>query len=176
MLVTLLAAVSKMKPSELKAHKLASKQLKEIPVFKPQKRNKLPRPFKTLGGVRIESTGMLDVSDTHVAFMYCRNGQIFTDRAFYAFLFCRLANGSISPVFEFHWHPSHKGFHCKTPCKTEEVYTDRTLRNAPELSIKTQHGLDPKNSDDRLKLVIKFCNSCGISLPDENLDTQRLWQ
>ncbi len=165
-----------MTPSELKLHKMAPKQLKEIPVFKPQKRNKLPKPFKTLGGPRIESTGMLNVSDTHIAFMYWRDGQIFTDRSFYAFLFCKLANGSISPLFEFHWHPSHKGFHCKTPCKTAENYTDRVLRIAPELSITTQNELDPKNLDDRLKLVIKFCNACGIALPDKDDNTQRLWQ
>jgi hypothetical protein len=39
-----------MTPRDLKAHKTAPKHLKEIPVFKPQKRNKLPKPFKTLGG------------------------------------------------------------------------------------------------------------------------------
>lgn len=165
-----------MTPSELKMHKMAIKQLKEIPVFKPLKRNKLPRPFKTLGGPRIESTGMIEVSDTHVVFMYWRDGQIFTDRSFFAFLFCKLANGSISPLFEFHWHPNHKGFHCKTPCDTVENYTDRVLRIAPELSINTDYALDPKKLDDRLKLVVKFCNACGITLPDKDNDTQRLWQ
>lgn len=59
-----------MTPRELKAHKKAPKHLKEIPVFKPQKRNKLPKPFKSFGGSRIESTGMIDVSSDHVAFMY----------------------------------------------------------------------------------------------------------
>lgn len=164
-----------MTPRDLKAHKTALKQLKEIPAFKPQKRNKLPKPFKGLGGPRIESTGFMDVSADHVAFMYWRDGPIFTDRSFFGFLFCRLANSSLSPIFEFHWHPSHKGFHCKTPCRTSNNYTDRVLQQAPELSLKTKPDLDPKNPSDRLKLVIEFCQGCGISLPDNDINSQALW-
>jgi len=164
-----------MTPRDLKAHKEAAKHLREIPVFKPQKRNKLPKPFKGLGGPRIEATGMLDVSADHVALMYWRDGPILTDRAFYGHLFCRLANNSLSPIFEFHWHPSHKGFHCKTPCHTTNDYSDRTLPGAPELAIKTNPTLDPKRSDDRLKLVISFCAACGISLPDSDAKTKQLW-
>lgn len=164
-----------MTPRELKAHKTAPKHLKEIPVFKPQKRNKLPKPFKNFGGPRIESTGMIDVSSDHVVFMYWRDGQILTDRSFYAYLFCRLANGSLSPVFEFHWHPSHKGFHCKTPCRTNYDYTDRMLPGAPELALKTKYGTDPKIYADRLHLIIEFCRSCGISLPDNDTNSKPLW-
>ena len=164
-----------MTPRELKAHKTARKHLKEIPVFKPQKRNKLPKPFKNFGGPRIESTGMIDVSPDHVAFMYWRDGQILTDRSFYGYLFCRLANGSLSPVFEFHWHPSHKGFHCKTPCRTNYDYTDRMLPGAPELSLKTKYDTDPKIHEDRLMLMINFCLLCGISLPDNNPNSKSLW-
>ena len=145
-----------MTPRELKAHKSALKHLNDIPVFKPQKRGKLPKPFKGLGGVRIESTGMIDVSNDHVAFMYWRDGEILTDRSFFGYLFCRLANDNLSPVFEFHWHPSHKGLHCKTPCKTSSDYTNRTLPGAPELALKTKPVLDPKIPVDRLKLIIAF--------------------
>lgn len=150
------------------------KQLKETPIFKPQRRNKLPKPFKTLGGSRINATSMMDVSTDHVVFMYWRGGSIFTDRSFFAFLFCRLSNGDLSPLFEFHWHPSHKGFHCKTPCKTVENYTNRILRRAPELSLSTKGQLDPKNEVDRVQLVLEFCRFCGIKLPDNDAQTKRL--
>lgn len=164
-----------MTPRDLKAHKKAPKQMNEIPVFRVQKRNKLPKPFRGLGGPKIESTGMIDVSVNHSALMYWRDGPILTDRSFFGYLFCRLANGSLSPVFEFHWHPSHKGFHCKTPCRTNNVYTDRTLQQAPELAMKTNFSLDPRIAVDRLKLVITFCHSCGISLPDDDSISQSLW-
>lgn len=162
-------------PHELKKHKMAPKSLNGIPVFKPQKRNKLPKPFKGLGGPRIESTGMIDVSTDHTVLMYWRDGPILTDRSFYAHLFCRLANGDLSPIFEFHWHPSHKGRHCKVPCNTTNDYTNRTLPGAPELALKTNGNLDPKSHVDRLKLVIEFCESCGIDLPDDDVNTKPLW-
>lgn len=161
-----------MTPRELKAHKLAAKQLKSALVFKPRKRNKLPKPFKGLGGSRIQSTGMLDVSDTHVAFMYWRDGPILTDRSFYAYLFCRLANENLSPIFEFHWHPSHKGFHCKTT----EDYTNRTLVRGPELALTTPENLDPKVEDHRFKLIFEFCNLCRIDLPTGDSNQHRLCQ
>ena len=154
-----------MTPREIYQHKLAAKQLQKLPVFKPLKRGKLPRPFARVGGPRVHCTGMLDVSDTHQAVMYWRDGEIFTDRSFYGYLFCKLGNGSISPIFEFHWHPSHNGFHCKTPCKTEYNYTDRVLPGAPELNLKTYPDTDPKNPLHLTKLVYIFCKTCGISLP-----------
>ncbi|MBC7490189.1 MAG: hypothetical protein H7240_09795 [Glaciimonas sp.] len=158
----------------MRTHKKAPKQFQAIPVFKPQARKKLPKPFKQLGGPRIESTGMMDVSADHVAFMYWRDGDILTDRSFFAYLFCRLANDNLSPIFEFHWHPSHKGFHCKTPCGTVSDYTNRALPGAPELTLKTDFKLDPKNHDDRMKLVIDFCTWCGISLPDNDVRSATL--
>lgn len=176
MLILSLTAKTPMTPHDLKSHKIAAKQMKDAPVFKRQKRNKLPRPFNKLGGARIQSTGMMDVSDNHVAFMYWRDGEILSDRAFFGHLFCRLANGSLSPIFEFHWHPSHKGVHCKTPCKTDNDYTDRVLKQAPELALKTEKQFDPRNTSDLHKLVILFCISCGISLPADDSITERLWK
>lgn len=164
-----------MLPHELRAHKRAPKKLKEEPIFKPQKRGKLPKPFKGLGGQRIESTGILDVSDDHVVLMYWRNGQLLTDRQFMGYLFCKLPSGDLNPVFEFHWHPSHKGFHCKTPCKTTSDFNNRMLPGAPELKIKTDPNLDPKDHSDRLKLISVFCKSCGIELPDKDPHTKPLW-
>lgn len=164
-----------MTPRELRAHKEAFKRLENIPSFKPQKRNKLPKPFKGLGGPRIFSSGLLEVSLDHVAFMYWRDGPILSDRAFFGYLFCRLATGDISPIFEFHWHPSHKGFHCKAPCKTVLNYTNRMLPGAPELTIKTKPNLDPKIANDRLQLVMVFCKACGIILPNSDPNSQVLW-
>lgn len=163
-----------MNPRDLRAHKKAPKRLESTPVFKSQARKKLPKPFHKLGGPRIESTGMIDVSADHVVFMYWRDGPILTDRSFYAYLFCRLANKSLSPLFEFHWHPSHKGFHCKTPCRTVNDYTNSVLSGAPELALKPTRQLDPKIYDDRMRLVIDFCKWCGISLPDNDAKSQSL--
>ncbi len=157
-----------MTPRELLAHKDALKSLPAVPVFRPQKRNKLPRPFHKLGGPRIFCTGMLTVSCDHVAMMYWRDGETFTDRSFYGYLMCKLASGSLSPVFEFHWHPSHKGFHCKTPCNTASNYTDRMLPGAPELDLKTMADVDPAKAQDLSTLVCIFCERCGISLPSQD--------
>ena len=163
-----------MTPEDLKNHKTLPKKLKKIPVFNPLKRNKLPKSFNKIGGPRIHATEMLEVSDTHVVFMYWRDGEIFTDRSFYAFLFCRLGDGSLSPLFEFHWHPSHKPFHCMTPCKTTNNYTNRTLPGAPELKLKTEK-LDPKFLEDRNKLIITFCKACGVSSPDTDPSSRHIW-
>lgn len=162
-----------MTPRDLKAHKIAPKQLKDFPEFKARKR--MQRPFKHVGGPRIFSSGILEVSDTHSALMFWRDGQILTDRAFFGHLFCRLTSGSSSPIFEFHWHPNHKGIHCKTPCMTENDYTDRNLPGAPELSIKTAFQYDPKKLDDLKMLVMIFCKSCGILLPVSDHNTKQLW-
>lgn len=164
-----------MNPKDLKRHKEAPKRLDIIPVFRPQKRNKLPRPFKSLGGPRIHATGMIDVSADHVAFMYWRDGPIFTDRSFYSYLFCRLPGGNLSPLFEFHWHPSHKGYHCKTPCSADSDYTNRVLPGAREFALTTNPKADPAKEEDRLALVINFCKLCGISLPDSDPRSERLW-
>lgn len=164
-----------MTPKELKDHKLVAKQLSGVPVFKALKRGKLPKPLHQLGGPRVRSTGMLEVSADHVVVMYWRDGAIFTDRSFYGYLFCRLRDGGLSPIFEFHWHPSHKGFHCKMPCKTTPNYTNRMLPGAPELALRTKR-LDPKNEQDLVQLVHAFCMWCGISPPDEQPELEQLWR
>jgi hypothetical protein len=165
-----------MTPHELRKHKLYKKQLKEVPVFKPHSKRKkqLPKPLSRIGGSKVFSSGLLEVSDTHSVFMLWREGDILTDRSFYAYLFCQLSDKTLSPLLEFHWHPSHKGQHCKTPCKTTQNFTGRLLPGAPELALATDHKLDPRKEKDRLKLIIKFCETCGIGLPDEHDGTLRL--
>jgi hypothetical protein len=157
-----------MTPRELKQHKKAPKIISAVPVFKPLKRKKLPKPFDRMGGPRVVSTGLIKVSDDHAAIFFCRDGPLLSDTAFIAYLMCTLASGSLSPIFEFHWHPSHKGVHCKTPCKTQFNYTDRMLPGAPEFALKTNTKLDPREAGGRLKLIHAFCKSCGITLERES--------
>ena len=166
-----------MSPSELRAHKKLAKRLPEIPTFKLLKRsqNKLPKPFKCLGGPRIRATSLLEVSGKHVVFFYWRSGELLSDRAFYGYLLSKSNQGELFPLFEFHWHPSHKGLHCKIPCKTVLDYTGRLLPQAPELNIKTPSELDPQIEADRLKLVTIFCNACGVELPDQDPLSGQLW-
>lgn len=164
-----------MQKRDLRDHKDALKQLTVIPAFKTQARNKLPAPFKKLGGPRIQTTGILSVSPHHSVFFYWRDGPVLSDRLFMGYFFAVLAKGDLSPIFEFHWHPSHKGFHCKTPCNTSSNYTNRMLPGAPELAIKTDPNLDPKSGADREKLIRIFCKACGIELPKAAPETLPLW-
>ena len=155
-----------MTPRDLANHKAAAKRLKETPAFKPLKRGKLPKPFHRLGGARLFATDLIEVSSTHVAVFIWRDGEILTDRAFFGYLFCRLPADALYPLFEFHWHPSHKGLHAKLPCRTESDYTNRQLPGAPELALTTYGKLDPRVEVDRLRLISAFCDACGITLGD----------
>lgn len=157
-------------PKELRRQKSAEKRLSKFPDFKTHKRNKFPRPFHKLGGTRVHSTGFLEVSDDHAAFMLWRDGEELTDRLFIANLFLKVSGGHFYPLFEFHWHPSHKGIHCKLPCKTPSDYLDRQLPGAPEFDITKEYGktLDPRDPLDRIELVKLFCDKCGIIFPESN--------
>lgn len=116
-----------------------------------------------MGGDRITSTGLVDVAADYSLFFLVKDGSTLQDTHFYGYLMHKLKGGGMSPLFEFHWHPSHKGFHCKTPCRTTSDYTDRTLPNAPELKMKTKI-LDPRKSQDRQGLVAVVCEACGVTL------------
>lgn len=156
-----------MKPRELKDHKSHKKRLTTAPNFQPlvKKGNKLPKPLDSLGRRRdVHCSGVIRVSDSHVACFLYRGGEILTDRAFYAYLFCELESGSLYPLYEFHWHPSHKGIHCKLPCKTDLNYSGRLLVQAPELQLEQFSTLDPLDEKDRHKLIEMFCSKCGIDL------------
>lgn len=113
------------------------------------------------------STDLLSVSDSHrVVFMW-RDGENLQDAAFMAWMFCALGEGDLYPLFELHFHPSHKGVHCKLPCKTENDYTNRQLPGAPELELITLEGLDPRSEMHRQQLIVQFCKACGITLAQE---------
>lgn len=156
-----------MTPKELAQHKTAAKQLLGRPVFKKLKRGKLPKPLHKMGAARIMSTDLLSVSATHQVVFMWRDGETLQDSAFMAWMFCVLENQSLYPLFELHFHPSHKGVHCKLPCKTESDYTNRQLPGAPELELLTTEGLDPRIETHRHQLTMQFCEACGISLAQE---------
>ncbi|HOI65346.1 MAG TPA: hypothetical protein PLD03_01915 [Thiomonas arsenitoxydans] len=67
-----------MTPQELRAHKIADKNLREAPRFEKCKKGKLPKPFKAMGGLRMHTTGLLKVSNTHSAIFFWRDGEILT--------------------------------------------------------------------------------------------------
>jgi hypothetical protein len=154
-------------PRELIGHKRTTKVLSTYPTFRPMKRNKWPKPFHRMGGPRVQATEIIPVSDTHRVMFLWRDGELRTDSAFYAFLLCELSGGAFGPLMEFHLHPSHKGTHCKVPCRTSDDYTNRLLPGAPELSIDRSTTLDPRNDLDRTKLIVQFCDTCGIALRSE---------
>lgn len=136
--------------------------------FKKLKRNTLPSPFKRMGGSRAYSSGLIPVSDDiHVLFIW-RDGEILTDTAFYGYL-TKTTKNNILSVFEFHWHPSHKGYHCVVPCNTENHEANRMIpKNAPELNLsyqkETQPNLDPRDASDRLKLINFFCEKINLKV------------
>lgn len=156
-----------MSPKDLAKHKTAAKRLLGAPAFKKLKRGKLPKPLHKMGGARILSTDLLPVSDTHQAVFMWRDGETLQDSAFMAWMFCILENQSLYPLFELHFHPSHKGVHCKLPCNTENDYTNRQLPGAPELELLTVKGLDPRIEAHRQQLILQFCEACGITLATE---------
>jgi hypothetical protein len=151
---------------DLAKHKVASKRLEEVPTFRQMKRGKLPKPFNRMGGPRLFATDLVAVSDSHAALFVWGDGEILTDTKFYGYMLCRLSNGSLYPLLEFHWHPSHKGVHVKMPCETSLDYTGRLLPGAPELALKSTRTLDPRSHDDRVQLIAMFCEAAGIELGD----------
>lgn len=153
-----------MKRRDLADHKTAPKRLRNMPTFRQMKRGKLPKPFHRMGGARYSATDLIPVSETHSVLFIWGNGDILTDTRFYGYLLCGLPNGSLSPLLEFHWHPSHKGVHIKVPCETSLDYTDRLLPGAPELALKSSRIFDPRLSDDRKRLISVFCQAAGIAL------------
>lgn len=157
-----------MTPNELIGHKSAPKRLEVLPVFFKAKSVKLPKPFDKMRSPRLYTSGGLSVSETHQVFLFWRDGELRTDSAFFAWLMCRFPDGQLSPLLEFHYHPSHKGAHIKTPCKTELNYTNRQLPQAPELNVKLASDIDPRADGGRSVLIARFCQACGIALGQEN--------
>jgi hypothetical protein len=156
-----------MTPTELAQHKATPKRLGAIPIFGALKSGKLPKPLHKLGGPRLKGTGLLDLSAQHKAFFAWRDGEARTDRAFFAYLFWVTPSQGLYPLFILHYHPSHKGLHAKLPCNTGLDYEGRELPGAPELALRgsrTGQMIDPRDPNDRLLLIERFCASCGITL------------
>ena len=107
------------------------------------------------------------MSDTHRVFFFWRDGELLTDSAFLGWLMCELQDGQLYPLFEFHYHPSHKGVHAKLPCNTQLDYTSRQLPKAPELNLSTKGTTDPRTEEGRLTLIHQFCKACGIQVGQE---------
>jgi hypothetical protein len=133
-----------------------------MPGFKKLVKNKLPKPFNKIGRLGSQATDLISVSDEHQAIFMWHDGPERTDRSFYAYLLCILQNGDLSPLFELHYHPSHKGLHCKMPCRTTIDFRNRLLSRAPELSLKTCREFDPALEHDRAELIKIFCETVGI--------------
>jgi hypothetical protein len=130
-------------------------------------RNSLPKPFNRMGRQGSQSTDLIAVSTDHRAIFMWHDGPQRTDRSFYAYLLFVAGNGDLLPLFELHYHPNHKGLHCKTPCKTDLHYSNRLLSRGRELSLKTAREFDPRSEHDRVELVEIFCLAVGIALPTE---------
>lgn len=88
-----------MTPKELADHKAVPKRLAGLPQFKSIKRGKLPKPLHKLGGPRLQATDLIAVSDSHSVVFIWRDGELLTDSAFFAYLFCTLGDGSLYPLF-----------------------------------------------------------------------------
>ena len=134
--------------------------------FSRLRKNTLPRPFKRMGGSRVESTGLLEVSKSLYVLFIWKTGDILTDTAFYGYLM-RKEGDEILNLFEFHWHPSHKGYHCHVPCDAKNHDTNRMIpKDAPELDLINKNNpvpnLDPRDENDRLKLINFFCEKVNL--------------
>lgn len=166
-----------MKKSELAKHKKYPKRLDDVPIFKSIKSQKLPPPLHKIKSSRVFSTQLLGVSDKHLAVFYWKDGELLTDTSFYGVLFLKQPPTNIYPLLEYHWHPSHKGHHVKTPCRSPLDYTNRLLPTAIELTLDADVSLDPRTQDGRTKLIVEFCNACGITLTkkDESNAQAPLW-
>jgi hypothetical protein len=156
-----------MEPKELAAHKQVSKKLRTTPTFRPMTKGKWPRPFNRMARPRVQATELIRVSDDHSVLFIWRDGEALEDRSFYGHLLCSVSQGDLYPLLEFHYHPCHKGVHCKVPCQTALDYRNRLLPGAPELNLKTSRVFDPGLAEDRAALIVLFCSTAGISISSE---------
>ena len=153
-----------MTPAELARHKAAPERLAATLAFNPMKRGKWPKPFHKMGGSRVRATELTAVSEIHRVLFVWRDGELKTDSLFLAWLFCELDEEPLYPLFKMHVHPSHKGLHAKLPCKTDINDGGRQLVKAPELTLSSVDGLDPRSEADRQQLIGRFCQACGITM------------
>jgi hypothetical protein len=160
-----------MKKVTLSLHKKAPKVLSEMPSFLSMKRGKLPKPLHEAGGPRASLTQLIPVGGEYVAWFMWRDGETIEQTAFYAYLFSRISENTLYPLCHFHWHPSHKSLHMKTPCGSDLNYTNRGLPGALELQLKCNidKRFDHRLELDRIQLVQVFCDACGINFGRSDL-------
>lgn len=164
-----------MNPKDLVAHKNVRKCLCGVPKFKRLVRKSLPKPFNRIGRQGSQATDLIAVSDDHRVIFFWHDGPERTDRSFYAYLLCVTRNGDLYPLFELHYHPSHKGLHCKTPCKTSADYRNRLLPGAPELNLNASRDFDPRLEHDRAELIRIFCEAVGVETAIKIYRQGELW-
>ncbi len=152
---------------ELINHKRLTKRLSNAPIFAKTRKGKLAKPFHKMGGNNLYHA-TCQVSDSHVAYFFWKDGELRTDSKFYAWLML-IQGANLYPLLEFHYHPSHKPVHAKIPCDTDRDYTNITLPGAPELNIGMLGKVDPRTEIGRLKLIEAFCKACGITLGSGSL-------
>ena len=158
-----------LEPNDLAAHREMRKTLSGALPFKPMNKTRWPKPFNRMARPRVHATELTRVSDDHSVLFMWRDGDELEDRSFYGHLVCVLPRGDLYPLLEFHYHPSHKGLHCKMPCQTASDYRNRLLPGAPELNLKTSRRFDPRMSEDRAALIVLFCETAGISISNEQI-------
>ncbi len=159
-----------MKRQTLAAHKAAPKILSIAPIFSTSKRGKLPKPLHQIGGPNVQVTPLIQVGEGYSAWFMWKGGDTLAQSAFYGYLFQHVGSGNLFPLCHFHWHPSHKPIHFKTPCDSDLNYTNRGLPGGKELNLTTPvTPLDPRKDGDRLKLMELFCATCGIAFGEQDL-------
>lgn len=159
-----------MKRRTLIIHKEARKVLGVAPVFSSMKRGKLPKPLDRVGGPQVQMTSLISVATGYSVWFMWKNGDTLVQTAFYGYLFHHVGPGNLYPLCHFHWHPSHKPIHFKSPCDSDLNYTNRSLPGARELSIKSPKvAFDPRIDQDRLRLIEVFCKTCGIEFGSQTL-------
>lgn len=156
-----------LEPKELAAHRQVRKTLSGALQFKPMNKTRWPKPFNRMARPRVHATDLTPVSDDHCVLFIWRDGDELEDRSFYGHLLHALPPGDLYPLLEFHYHPSHKGLHCKVPCRTTFDYRNRLLPGAPELNLKSYRRFDPRVVEDRAALIVLFCEIAGISISNE---------
>lgn len=166
-----------MLPRELKQHKLINKQLNCSDIeFLPLKKGSLPGQFKRLGRPNAYSSGFVPVSDGYKVLFVWRDGELMTDSSFYGYLVHHPSPRDRQILLELHWHPSHKGIHCVTPCNTELNLNNRMLVAQPDINLNGNLRWDPRVDKDRKELIQLFCDVCGITAINATSSVQfELW-
>lgn len=154
----------------LNNHKQFPKILPSIPAFSLAKRGRLPKPLHQIGGPNVRMTPLTQVANGYSVWFMWKDGETLVQTAFYGYLFKHVGNSDLYPVCHFHWHPSHKPLHIKTPCNSDLNYTNRSLPAAQELILKGSGKLyDPRIDHDRSQLIEIFCRACGVEFGSKTL-------